>query len=151
MRNFYENELPFLEKFFAQFSSELEVFAEKHYLLIDKYWHQLPSWRFSFRHLKGGIGSFELIKETDSLVKIYSYWWIDDFDEFTRFSKRVETSLFEVNKLNITEKLEERFTNILSWELDDWTEITNSYGNIWNIYSKEEFYKLNDKYPIPKF
>ena len=53
---FNVEELPKLEEFFAPFSDELQRFAEKHNLLIDKYWHQFHSWRFSFKHPKGGIG-----------------------------------------------------------------------------------------------
>jgi hypothetical protein len=149
--NFYNEELPKLEKFFGHFSEELEDFARRHNLLIDRYWHQFHSWRFSFKHPKGGIANLELFKETESLVKIYSNWWLDDYDKFTRFARQSQTDLFEAKKETIILKLEENFAEILSWNLNEWTDIGNQFENIWNRWSKEEFYNFNNKYPFPKF
>lgn len=144
-----------MEEFFAPFSDELEKFAEKHNLLIDRYWHQFHSWRFSFKHPKGGIGCLEFSKETDSLKDgslfvIYSFWWLDDYDKSTRFHHRSETNLFEAETGKLSQMLEECFDEILSWQLDEWTNKTSGFENSWNIYSREEFYKLVDKYPVPK-
>ncbi len=112
--DFNKKELPMLEKFFGQFSDELESFAERYNLLINKYYHQFHSWGFSFKHPKGGIGSSELIKESNSFVRVTSYWWIDNYDKFTRFSRASETVLIKAKKENIIQILEVKFAEVLS-------------------------------------
>jgi hypothetical protein len=77
---FLEQELPTLEAFFSEISDVLKKFAEDFNLKIDQYWHQMPSWRFSFKHPKDGIACIEVMKESVTAIKIYSYWWIDDFE-----------------------------------------------------------------------
>lgn len=149
--NLNEREFPKSEKFFCQFSKNLEDFAERHNLLIDKYWHQFYSWRFSFKHPKGGIAALELFKENGLLMQIYSYWWIDDYEKFTRFARRSQSKYFEAEIEIILQNLEENFFEILSWKTGEWTDLTKEFKGIWNKYSKEEFYKLNDKYPVPRF
>src|SRR5262245_14965727 len=92
--NVHVETLPRLEYFFSTLSEVLNAFSSKHDLLVDKYWHQFPSWRLSFRHPKGGVACLEVMKEEDG-IKIYSYWWLDKYDEFTRYSKRTESDLIE--------------------------------------------------------
>ena len=147
---FNEKELPKLEEIFAPFSIELTRFAEKYNLLIDKYWHQFHSWRFSFKNPKGGIGCIEFSHEKDNLFVIYSFWWLDDYAKSTRFHYRNETDLFEAKAERISKKLEESLNEILSLQLGQWTITTSGFEDSWKIYGEEEFYKLNDKYPVPK-
>ena len=92
----------------------------------------------------------EFSKETDSLFVIYSFWWLDDYDKSTRFHHQSQTNFFEAETGEISQMLEKCFDEILSWQFDQWTKMTSGFEDSWSIYSREEFYKLVDKYPAPK-
>ena len=146
--DFKHNELPRLESFFSAIAEELDAFSLKHNLLIDKYWHQFASWRFSFRHPKGGAACIEVMKEGQS-VKIYCYWWLDKYDEFTRYSKRKEFDVIDRDDVTI-DLLECRLREILAWEVDDWTDIKTDYREYWQTSGKEFIEKDVEKFPQPK-
>ncbi len=128
--DFYEKEFPEYEAFFAPVAHSLRSFSSKHNLMLDRYYHESPSWRFNFRHPKGGVSSLDVIKESESSVKIGLYWWIDDYDNFTRFVRSDETPSFEVTNADLIPILEEQFSKVLSWELGDWTTIATGYEQI---------------------
>ena len=149
-QHFYEQELPALEAFFSRIETVLTQFGDVHNLKIDRYWHQLPSWRFSFKHPKRGLACIEVIKESDTEIKIYSYWWMDDFEKATRYSCRLETEPFMPDARKLQPLLESILSEILSRPLDAWSEIKSGLEQIWSIYSKEEFLKFEDSYPLPR-
>ena len=140
-----ENEL---NEIFASISPTLLKFAEKHNLRADKYWHNFPSWRFSFKHPSGGLASIEVMAESNDFLKIYGYWWIDDFDSGSRYSKRYESELIQPN--NIFPMLENVFILVVNWDINSWSETTHGFKESWSkTFSKDQFLKLNDKYPTP--
>ena len=146
--NFHEEELPALESFFSTIAGDLNEFASRHNLSLEKYWHQFPSWRFNFRHPKGGVASIEVMKEGDS-VRIYSYWWLDNYDEFTRYEKRDESEMVEKSKVNL-DFLESKFRGIISWELGEWTQVATGHEDYWKPHGREYIEKDVERYPQPK-
>ena len=146
---FHEEELPALDSFFSLIADLLNEFASRHHLSLAKYYHQSHSWRFNFRHPKGGVASIEVMKETDDSVKLYSYWWHDDYDTFTRYAKRDESGLLEAGKLSAN-LLEKKLKEILSWELGEWTETATGYEEHWKPYGREFIEKDVERYPRPK-
>jgi hypothetical protein len=147
---FYEEELPALEAFFSQIADVLNQFASRHNLMLDKYYHQSHSWRLNFRHPKGGVASIDVMKESDDSVRLYGYWWLDDYDQFTRFSKRDESDLLELSGINLNEHLENKLKDILCWELGDWTQIGTGYEEFWRPMGKKAIQKDVERYPKPK-
>jgi hypothetical protein len=147
---FHEEELPVLEAFFSQIADVLNQFASRHNLMLDKYYHESHSWRFNFRHPKGGVASIDVLKETDNSVKIYGCWWLDDYDKFTRFLKRDESEKFELSNVNLSELLKNKLKEILSWELGEWTQIASGYEEIWRPMGKKSIQKDVERYPKPK-
>ena len=75
------------------------------------------------------------MKEVNS-VKIYCYWWLDKYDEFTRYSKWTEADLIDCHHVSV-DLLECRLREILAWEVDDWTDIKTDYREYWQMYGKE--------------
>ncbi len=148
--HFSAQELPSLEEFFSGVSDVLTKFAEDFNLKIDQYWHQMPSWRFSFRHPKGGVACLEVMKESATDIKIYSYWWIDDFERATRYSRSTETKVFRLGDVELRNLLQDALTLLLSWPLNAWTEITTGYAQAWSCYTREDFSKFESAYPLPK-
>lgn len=112
----YQEKVPSdVEAFFAQIANVLNNFGSKHDLLLERYYHSAPCWKFNFRHPKGGAGSIDVFKESEDSLKIYAHWWIDDFDNFARFLRTEETPAFEVDSVNLAETLEKQLRRILSW------------------------------------
>lgn len=147
---FHEEELPALESFFGPIADLLNQFASRHHLMLDKYYHDSPSWRFNFRHPKGGVASIDVMKESDDSLKLHGYWWLDDYDKFTRFLRRDESEAFNLNSVNLNELLEEKFKAILAWELGEWTQVATGYENSWKPFGRKWIEKDVERYPEPK-
>lgn len=146
MNNFVDSEV---KELFDEISPAIEQFAEKYNLLVEKYWHGIPSWRFSFKHPKSGIGCVELIIDNFNSIEIYGYLWIDDYDKGTRSGKTYKSGFIRLAQA--PDILYETFNKILGWEFDSSFDVTDIAKNSWHQnYNKEQFLKLNDKYPIPK-
>ena len=147
--DFHEKELPVLESFFAPIANLLTAFGAKHNLMLEKYWHEFPSWRFSFRHPKGGVACLEVMRDSPSSIKLYRYWWIDDYDNFSRYAKRDETQRYELATPNLKQILEEQFSGLLSWDKDTWTQVATGYESSWKRHGRESFERDVARYPEP--
>lgn len=140
-----------LESFFSRFSDDFSEFATKHNLEIKKYWHEFPSWRFNFRHPQGGVACIEIMKESENELKVYGYWWLDDYDKGTRYAKRYESEVLNVKDVSVPNLLESILRQIVSWPINSWTEIGTGFQSEWaRAFTKEQFMKLRDQYPIVK-
>jgi len=95
-----------LNSFFSQFSWAFLNFAAEHHLRVDKYWHDFPSWQFSFRHPKGGAACIEVFREGDTELSVSGYWWIDDHDQGTRHSRTYKSEVFTVDDIEMPDLLE---------------------------------------------
>jgi len=148
--NWRKTELPELKAFFRKVSKVLKSFARTYNLKITKYYHQFPSWDFNFRHPKGGVGQIEVHKCGDDAVEVFASWWIDYHDTSRRDSKHTEGRKCSLDGLALCTLLTEVLHLVFSWRKEDLSRGTeNPYRE--NIeMSKEEFERLNDKYPLPK-
>lgn len=142
---------PDLVKFFSRFADSLLEFAGKHNLRVDKYWHDFPSWRFSFQHPKGGVACIEVMREGDEELKVYGYWWLDSYDEGARYSKKSESHVLRVSEIRMPDLLTDTLKQIISWSPDSWTEVVTGFKPHWSrAFSKEQFTRLADQYPVVK-
>jgi hypothetical protein len=148
--DFYERELQALEAFFAPIADVLSTFAESHNLILDRYYHESPSWRFNFRHPKGGIASIDVMKESDESIKTHLYWWVDDYYKFTRFSRVSSSKEIRIRDVNLVNILEEELKRVLAWEAGEWTNVTTGYEKIWSPMGREWLEKDAERYPEPK-
>jgi hypothetical protein len=141
-----------LDHFFSRFSKAFSSFSARHHLRVDKYWHDFPSWRFSFKHPKGGVGCIEVFREGEAQISVYKYWWLDNYEQGTRFSKRRESGILDVDTARMADLLSEALQEITSWPLDSWTETVTGFGPSWTKhFSKEQFKALSDNYPALEF
>ncbi|MBN2019083.1 MAG: hypothetical protein JW749_02525 [Sedimentisphaerales bacterium] len=113
-----EQEHPVLEAFFEKISSAIYSFSQKHNLLIDKYYHQLPNWSLRFKHPQGGVGNITIQKSGDCLW-IGVSWWIDDYDLNTRHTKAAEIGECDLDVNLLYKKLKECLETILSWKKEE--------------------------------
>ena len=139
-RHFKEEELPVLEEFFSRIGDLLTKFADDFNLKIERYWHQMPSWRLNFKHPKGGFACIEVMKNHESEIKIYSYWWLDDFDKGTRHSRTTESDSYRLEDLQLYDLLRENLKLIVSWTSNEWTDISSGFQEAWKISRRKTYY-----------
>ena len=146
-----KKERPILEKFFEKISKVLSEFANSHNLMIEKYYHQGPGWSLMFRHPKGGRAQIEVGKSSDDSVVVSPSWWIDDYENATRWWKYLEGEKSSLDHNALRTILEDMFKLIISWNKGDLKAYKSKYYNNWKKhYSKEEFKRQEEKYPTPK-
>lgn len=73
---------PVLRATFQLLSGELEAFAERHALLIERFPRGFSMWTFLFQHPKGGAASLQfniaVTAETGDLAaSLLPHWWLD--------------------------------------------------------------------------
>lgn len=73
---------PVLRAAFDTLAPELDAFAERHTLLVERYPRGFPMWTFLFQHPKGGAASLQfnitLAPETGRLAaSLLTHWWLD--------------------------------------------------------------------------
>ena len=133
---------------FGPIGPKLTAFANQHNLLIEKYWHQEPSWRFSFRHPRGGTGCLEVLAKEKATFMMSTFYWIDNYELGIRRARR--TFLDAVDVTQVFDRLEESYTELLTWRPEDMDEFGDGFTEAWHrAYSKQEFYAFNEKYPVP--
>ena len=143
-------EYPKLEAFFSKISPILEGFANKHNLLIEKYYHQGPNWDFRFRHPKGGLAYVSVRRVNDQHIAIDGVWWVDDYDRYTRSIKHQQGPQFTLEKPVLLTELNNMFSTVLSWRQEDLTPFKSVYYKEWKLHwTKEQFQKELEKYPVP--
>jgi hypothetical protein len=134
--------------FFDRNSQVLRTFANEHNLLIEEFWHEIPSWRFSFRHPDGGVGCVELLLEKRELPEIRAYYWNDDYETGVRNLKSFSTDVLAVSE--ISAQLEETFQMVIGWDQNSLDDKVGGFHESWHrAFSIEEFNRFNEKYPIP--
>lgn len=145
--NFEKEELPLLEAFFGKISSVLESFANSYHILIERYYHEGPSWSFMFKHPIDGTGQIEVEKVNDNFVLIRKSWWVDDFDTSTRFMKYPPPSKkIGLDHIELHQELEDALADILQWKKEDMTP--HKAPRPWSKNcSKEQFYKQYENLP----
>jgi hypothetical protein len=145
-----EKELPKLEEFFSKIASVLEEFARAHNLMIERYYHQGSAWTFMFQNSKGGNGQIEVEKSGHDSVLIRRSWYIDDYDNNTRWLKYPLGKKYSLEHRILREVLEESLKQIFSWNKEDLEPHKNKYYTWSKIFSKAEFEQQQAKYPVPK-
>jgi hypothetical protein len=137
-----------LDKFFSQFSWVFVNFAAEHHLRVDKYWHDFPSWRFCFRHPKGGAACIEVFREGETHLSIFGYWWMDDYDQGRRSVRKYRSEILTVDAIKLADLLDLTLSTIVDWPLDSWTDVNTEFGDSWKKnFTKEEFELEFDNYP----
>ncbi len=146
---FHENELPILEKFFQHVAVTLSDFAHRHNLRLEKYYHQSPSWSFTFRHPQGGVGKIDVSRASNEELTISTCWWYDNFDLQRRSIRNAEKVFLRVDSEKLVQTLDQSLASVLAWEFGSWEEHwdNHSWGRQW---TKQQFEELLDMYPVPK-
>jgi hypothetical protein len=81
------------------------------------------------------------MRENETEVQVYSYWWIDDYEKATRYSRKEVTSVFRPDRVNVYDLLEQRIMSLLSWAPNSWTDTTAGYERDWSSTKRMIFLK----------
>jgi hypothetical protein len=145
-----EFDLEAMEGFFAPIAEVLTEFARSRNLLIDKYYHDEPSWSLCFNHPQGGQAKISILyKESDAAILV-SMWWRDDYESFTRSVRRGNEKDCPRVPEQVRTLLERELEEVLSWRDGDWTKVVGGYENPWKRYTREEFESMTPDWPLPK-
>jgi hypothetical protein len=137
-----------IRAFFEAHSDVLLGFASKHNLVIDKYYHESPSWTFRFQHPKGGGAGIHLEHVNDSTIRIGKSWYIDDFENFTRFLKSESGREMPLASIKLGETLEVSLTEMTNWNKDEMTAY-GGYEKFWSQYTKEQWREMSPEERLP--
>ncbi|MEQ8692110.1 MAG: hypothetical protein RIC89_14900 [Pseudomonadales bacterium] len=138
------------EAWFAPILTSINAFANSHNLLVEKYYHESPSWCLRFNHPKGGKATIQIANRGQAVATISSHWHLDDYDSMTRslhFGPNHEVSR---EPEAITKAIQHEFNYILSRNPGDWNRVVGGYDKVWNRYSKQEFEAMGPHYPDPR-
>ncbi len=108
-----------LKAAFEKLAPDLERFAERHSLQVERFKRGFSMWTFVFRHPKGGIASLQLsinlVRETGDLrATVLAHWWVDIADEQRRLAAAFPTvRIASVESVDILEVLERTFARVL--------------------------------------
>jgi hypothetical protein len=138
-----------IKTFFQGLSPILSTFAATHNLAIDEYYHESPSWTFRFRHPKGGAGGIHVERVNDSTIRVGGSWYIDEFENFTRYLKSDEGSDLILGAIDVRELLEKKLKDIVTWNKSDMTSFPD-YERFWSLYSREEWLQMSPIERLPK-
>jgi hypothetical protein len=130
-----------VDDYFKKNQEVLIAFSETYGLFIDKYYHNDSSWDFRFRHPKGGHATIELkYNPKTNQILISSNWYIDVYDEFTRYLQWGDTEIV-TNETNLFETLKKRLIDMSKWDKNK-MKTYGGYKDSWGKYSKTEFEKM---------
>jgi len=137
------------EAWFAPLSQVIGDVACKHNLFLDKYYHEGASWDLRFTHPRGGQASVTVYNGGPELATVGSVWYLDDYDQFTRFihSRPLRQVTKEPDALR--RELEVELAAVLALPLGQWNQVAKSYERVWGQYSKAAFQAMAPKYPAP--
>src|ERR1700719_2338493 len=138
-----------IKTFFQRLSRILSTLAATHNLAIDEYYHESPSWTFRFRHPRGGAGGIHVERVDDSTIRVGSSWYIDEFENFTRYLKSDEGSDLILGAIDVRALLEEKLKDIVTWNKSDMTAFPD-YERFWSLYSREEWLQMSPIERLPK-
>jgi hypothetical protein len=103
-----------LEAAFEKLAPDLEHFADRHALQVERFKRGSSIWTFLFRHPKGGVASLQLsinlARETGDLrAMVLAHWWVDIADEQRRLAATFPTlraaSLAAADVLEVMERI----------------------------------------------
>jgi hypothetical protein len=145
---FHAQKRPELDRFFAPIADILTAFARQHNLKLERYYHQAPSWSFTFRHPRGGVGKIEVCREDACKVSVLCGWWYDEYDTLTRFSRSLKSQHLDLDPQVLSSEMEKYVRIVLSWQFGTWDERVGGNDSWLKSWSKQQFEALLDGYPI---
>src|SRR5258708_39747042 len=103
----------------------------------------------SFPAPKGREGGIQVERVDDSTARVGRYWYIDEFENFTRYLKSDKGSDLGLREVDLREILEQKLQDIVSWNKSDMIAHPD-YEKFWSVYSREEWLQMSPIERLPK-
>ena len=139
-----------LDEFFKPIAGALSGFGETHNLKLERYYHDAPSWDFKFQHPEGGVGKIEISRQADNKVSLSFMWWLDDYNTSQRYMKVSVQGDLAPEPGPIIHEMERGLQLVLSWKTGQWSKIYRGYDAWKTTWSKDEFVRISEQYPVPR-
>ena len=136
------------EEWFGRIATPIKDFVAERGLVLDKYYHDGPSWDLRFGHPLGGSASIQVMNAGD-VARFSTVWYLDDYDQFTRFLHWRDPIDVELDADSISRALLDELEAILATPLGKWTKTATGYKREWGRYSKAQFEAMAPSYPVP--
>jgi len=113
---------PVLRAAFDALTPELDAFAERHSLLVERYPRGFSMWTFLFQHPKGGAASLQfniaLCPDTGRLsASLLSHWWLDVEPGHRRLAAEFPTvPVASLRAADVRYELERAFDQVIGAE-----------------------------------
>ncbi|MGA3080838.1 MAG: hypothetical protein ABSD44_05600 [Terracidiphilus sp.] len=147
----YEEIIAGYEVFFSPMSELIVAFAKRHNLLLQKYYHDAPSWSLCFLYPSGGVARIDLNRKSEHIVRISGIWWVDDYDSCTRSIKETDSIECEPIVSKVEPHLIKILKSVLSFTPGDWSQVATGYEKYWHkTWTREQFDRLNSHLPYPQ-
>jgi hypothetical protein len=139
-----------LDEYFTPLSATLNSFVERRGLLLEKYYHESPSWSLCFGHPKGGQAKIDVSAESNEQVCVQAVWWVDDYATFRRSLLWGEKRYQARQPEEVAVAVDRAFSETLSWEVGTWTQVAEGYQPYWSAFTAESFAKFANPWPKPR-
>ena len=136
------------DQWFGRIATPINDFVDAHGLVLDKYYHDVPSWDLRFGHPRGGNASIQVMNAGD-VARFCTVWYYDDYDQFTRYLHWRDPIDVSLDSDSISSALRDELEAILAIPLGQWTEAATGYRLEWGRYSKAQFEAMGPSYPLP--
>ena len=135
------------EQLFHPLAATILAFAKERGLVVERYYHESPTWTLGFGHPNGGQAKLDITCNDDDTIQLQSFWWIDNYKQFTR---SLRDGVFRViardaEQLSVT--LDECFKEVLSWEIDQWSKLVSDFKPYWSSISEDVFERSSNRWP----
>jgi len=138
-----------LDAYFEPLSLALNAFASERGLLVERYYHESPSWSLCFGHPRGGQAKLDVSAKSEEEVVIQAVWWLDSYTNFTR-SLRWGEKQNCARESHVVEAVVSRiFSEALNWQLGTWTQVAEGYKPYWSSFTPEAFAAFANPWPKP--
>jgi hypothetical protein len=138
-----------LDDYFAPIGGVIGDFAQQHGLLLEKYYHESPTWSLCFGHPKGGQAKVDVSADSEQHVVVQGIWWLDDYASFTRSLLWGEKHGIARQPAAIADALEQSFRDVLRWELGNWNQVATGYRPYWEAFTPDAFVRFSNPWPEP--
>ena len=123
-----------LNRWFERIAPVIEECAKWRNLLIDKYYHDSPSWCLRFKHPKGGKAYVSLPRDSAGQLIISSAWYVDSYEDFTRSCHFRECECIQRERASVAFALDCEFQSIPELHLGNWSNVWDGDGDVWGQY-----------------
>lgn len=120
-------------------TAAIEDFADQHNLRLRTHDDGSRICSLCFEHPLGGHVRIEVTAGADDAVRLVSLWWQDDYDSFSRNTRRHVATGTRATTGALERLLDNALSLILSWQPGEWTESDSGYEAQWSWFTRREF------------